>query len=182
MSYYNAMKIVKESLPVQVIAILVCIIGGSFLNLHIENFLALPILLSFIPLINGIGGNISSVFGARLTSALHIGSISRANDRELKENAALFFVMGFLVFSITALFIYLTSSYTYETVSWKIVLVPMFAGTALVLFLIPVTLVVAFLSFKAGIDPDNVVMPAITTIGDFAGILLLLLSIKVIGI
>jgi len=67
-------------------------------------------------------------------------------------------------------------------VSWKIVLIPMFAGTALVLFLIPATLVVAFLSFKIGIDPDNVVMPTITTIGDFAGILLLLLGIKVIGI
>jgi len=101
MSYYNAMKIVKESLPVQIISIVICIIGGSFLNLNIENFLALPILLSFIPLINGIGGNISSVFGARLTSALHIGSISKVNDRELKENAVLFLVMGFFVFFIT---------------------------------------------------------------------------------
>ena len=182
MSYYNATKIVKESLPVQIVAILICIAGGGFLNLHIKNFLELPILLSFIPLINGIGGNISSVFGARLTSALHLGSISKASDRELRENASLFLVMGFLVFSITALFIYLTSSYTYGTVSWKIVLIPIFAGMMLVLVLIPITLLVAFLSFKIGIDPDNVVMPTITTIGDFAGILLLLLSIKVIGL
>jgi len=40
----------------------------------------------------------------------------------------------------------------------------------------------AFLSFKKGLDPDDMVAPVVTTVGDVMGIVFLFLLIGVVGI
>jgi len=180
MSYYRAKSIIKEEFPVHLCSIAIGIIGGLLLNSRIESFITIPLLLSYIPIINGIGGNVLSVFGSRLGSAIHMGSV---NSKELRRSTALFVIVAIGVFAMMALTLYATNPYFYgETVSIKIALIPVLAGFMLVGSLMPLTVVIAFLSFRLGMDPDNVVVPLITTIADFAGIIFLLLSMRLVGL
>jgi len=48
--------------------------------------------------------------------------------------------------------------------------------------LLPVTVLIALAAFRLGMDPDNVVVPLITTIADLAGVVFLLLSMVMVGI
>ncbi|MDY6985909.1 MAG: magnesium transporter [Candidatus Thermoplasmatota archaeon] len=183
MTYYRAKSIIKEEFPVHLGSIAIGITGGLLLNSRIESFITIPLLLSYIPVINGIGGNVLSVFGSRLGSAIHMGSVNAVNSKELRRSTALFVIVAIAVFAIMALTLYATNPYFYgETVSMKIALIPVLAGFMLVGSLMPLTVVIAFLSFRLGMDPDNVVVPLITTIADFAGIVFLLLSMRLMGL
>jgi mgtE-like transporter len=180
MTYYKAKKIIKEEFPVHLCSMFIGITGGLLLDRRIESFIAIPLLLSYIPIINGIGGNVLSIFGSRLGSAIHIGAI-RGGD--LRNSTVLFIAIALTVFVFMALILYAANPYFYgEAVSMKIALIPVLAGFMLVGSLMPLTVIIAFASFKLGMDPDNVVVPLITTIADFAGIIFLLLSMRLMGL
>ncbi len=44
------------------------------------------------------------------------------------------------------------------------------------------SLTAAFLSYTRGIDPDNVVIPIVTTVVDVAGVVSLLIMVTIIGV
>jgi mgtE-like transporter len=180
MTYYRAKSIIKEELSVQMCTIAIGITGGLLLDTRIESFIAVPLLLSYIPIINGIGGNVLSIFGSRLGSAIHMGSV---NSRDLRRGILLFVIIAFIVFAIIALILYAINPYLNSgSVSMKIVLIPVLAGLMLVGALIPLTVVIAYIAFKIGMDPDNVVVPVITTVADISGIAFLLLSMRLMGL
>jgi mgtE-like transporter len=56
------------------------------------------------------------------------------------------------------------------------------SGVLLVCIISLVSVFTAFLSFKRGLDPDDMVAPVVTTLGDTLGIIFLFLFIGVIGI
>ena len=56
------------------------------------------------------------------------------------------------------------------------------AGVLLVCVISLVSVFTAFWSFKKGLDPDDIVAPVVTTIGDTLGITLLFLFIGAVGI
>lgn len=182
MTYYRARRIVAEEMPVDILSIVIGTFGGILLNTRVESFIAIPVLLSFIPVINGVGGNILSIFGSRLGSALHLGSV-RGFDREMRKSIYVFVVISVLVFTAMALTIYFTNSYFYgEALAMKIIILPVLAGFMLIGSLLPVTVLIALAAFRLGMDPDNVVVPLITTIADLAGVVFLLLSMVMVGI
>jgi mgtE-like transporter len=45
-----------------------------------------------------------------------------------------------------------------------------------------ISIVTAFISFKQGLDPDDMVAPVVTTFGDTLGIILLFIMIGAVGI
>lgn len=131
-----------------------------------------------IPVLNGIGGNLASILGARLTSALHTGIIEpKLNNKELKLNVALIIALGFSVFSIIAIIIYLLGGVfdidnTFAL--WKLLVIFIGAGGILIILLSAICVVSVLVSHKRGIDPDNVVIPIVTCLGDFIGIVSLM--------
>lgn len=178
MSYYSAKKIVKESLGIEIITVTLGILGGGFLSMGIETFLALPILLAFVPIINGVGGNLLSIFGTRLTSSLHAGF-----TRSSKKDFFAFAAVGLAALAVVALTIYVTSSLIYgEFTSVRMLLILILSGGLQVCFLLPVTAAVAIIAFRMGADPDNIVIPMMTALSDVAGILFLLLSVRLVGL
>ena len=72
---YSWKTIVKHGLPLLTICILIEIFAGQILQSNQQKLLFFPILLISIPVINGVGGNIGSILGARLASGLHLGTI-----------------------------------------------------------------------------------------------------------
>ncbi len=186
MGIYSAPKIIKESIPLLTICIGVEVLIGQVLNTN-QSIMTIPIILSLIPVINGVGGNIGSILGARLASGLHTGIITiNFNDKELRKNMVSAFILGVITFFILGILIYLMIPLTGINVNvigfWRLMAIVVGAGLLLIIFLIGLSVVSALFSFKKGIDPDNSVTPIVTTAGDALGILCLFLMVALLGI
>ena len=84
---YSWKKIVKHALPLLTICIIIEIFAGQILQGKQEILILFPVFLISIPVINGVGGNIGSILGARLASGLHVGYISLdIKDKKMHEN------------------------------------------------------------------------------------------------
>jgi mgtE-like transporter len=181
-------KILKESIPI----LSVCIIGGLFAGLILHNlekeFSAIPGLLILLPGILALRGNISSALGSRLSSALHLGTVEAGFDRKLFRNPIIVqniwaslalnllmsFVLGIAAYYISILFgIQNVSIIMLTTIS---VIVGLLSGIVLTLL----TILLAMYSTLHGYDPDNVLTPAVATIGDALTVMFLFLSVKLI--
>lgn len=183
---YSWKKIVKYSLPLLTLFVFIEIFAGQMLQDRQGLLVRLPIFLISIPVINGVGGNIGSVLGARLASGLHIGYINYGlRDKTMHENLVTSILIGFITYFTLAILIY------YVGVLWNIqmgigliefISIVLLAGVLLVCVVSVASVVTAFLSFKKGLDPDDMVAPVVTTIGDVMGIVFLFMMIGVVGI
>lgn len=184
MTFYRSTRILRESAYPLTFLLLVEILAGQILNERATTFLAIPFLLILVPVVNGIGGNVGTVLGARLTSGLYTGALSVSfRDRKLLANVQSALVLYVVMFAVLGTFIY--------GLAFLVGVAPPF-GPEVVLFLmlssglmlagvlIVVTLVVALVSFARGLDPDNFVTPVVTTFGDLLGIVFLILVVGMV--
>jgi mgtE-like transporter len=186
MAVYSAPKIIKESIPLLTICIGVEVLIGQVLNTNL-GIMNIPIILALIPVINGVGGNIGSILGARLASGLHTGIIDiDYRDAELRKNVVATSLLGLLTFFILGLIIYLILPIVEPKVTVigfaRLMMIVVGAGCLLVLSLIGLSVISAIYSYKKGIDPDNSVTPIVTTSGDALGVLCLFLMVGIVGI
>jgi len=184
-TFYTAGKIVKQSLPLLMLLVLLEIIAGQFLNTN-EKILGMSAVLMLIPVVNGVGGNIGSILGARITSGLHVGYIEpRWNDRNLRKNLLLSLALGGSVFFIMGIILYvITPILQIETgISiWRILIIFLGSGLILIIVLCFICIVSAIYTYRKGLDPDNIVTPIVTTVGDFIGITSIMVMTILIGI
>jgi mgtE-like transporter len=160
------------------------LVAGQILNANEAVFLAMPFLLILVPVINGVGGNVGTVLGARLTSGLYTGTLSvRLSDRGLQAQVRDALVLYVITFVFLAIIIYVAAVVLPGTPPFGLeVLVFLMLTTGLMLagVLILVTVAVALLTFRRGLDPDNFVTPIVTTMGDLLGIAFLVLVLGAI--
>jgi len=185
---YDWKKIVRHGIPLLTMCVFIEIIAGQILQGGQDMLIKLPIFLISIPVINGVGGNIGSVLGARLASGLHVGYISLdISDKKMHENLITSIVIGITVYFVLAIIIYFTASFGNTQTENMIGLIEFVsivlgAGILLVCVISLVSVFTAFWSFKKGLDPDDTVAPVVTTVGDTLGITFLFLLIGVVGI
>ena len=184
---YSWKKIVRHGFPLLTICVFVEIFAGQMLQWNQDKIVAVfPIFLVSIPVINGVGGNIGSVLGARLASGLHVGYIDISlKDKRMHDNLITSILVGFVSYLFLAILIYFIASFGGLQKGihlMKFVTVVLSAGVLLVFVVSLVSVATAFLSFKKGLDPDDMVAPVVTTMGDVFGILFLFVFIGVVGI
>ncbi len=182
---YQWKKIVRESAPILMACAFIAVLSGQLLNANQDKLIAVPVLLTFIPVINGIGGNLGCVLGARISSSLHLGSIASMKDKKLYENVFISFLLGIITYSFLSIFIYLIIpliDIEIDIEPMKFVSIFMIAGIMLTALVTIIAVATAFLSFMKGIDPDNTVTPLVTTLGDALGIGCLTMTIWMVGI
>ena len=184
---YSWKKILKHSLPLLTIAVFIEIFAGQILHGKQEVLFLFPIFLISIPVINSVGGNIGSVLGARLASGLHVGYITQnLSDKEMHENVFYSLFIGFITYLILAIVIYLVASFgnilSEDIDLIKFVAIIVITGILLISIISLVSVFTAFLSFKRGLDPDDMVAPVVTTVGDISGILFLFIIIGIFGV
>jgi len=184
---YDWKKIIRHSLPLLIICIFIEIFAGQVLQWNQDALITMfPIFLVSIPVINGVGGNIGSVLGARLASGLHVGYISLSlKDKEMHDNLLTSILIGFISYLFLAILIYLIVSFggLQKGIHFMgFVTVVLGAGVLLVCVVSLASVLTAFWSFKKGLDPDDMVAPVVTAVGDVMGIVFLFLLIGVVGI
>lgn len=184
MTFYRYARIMRESAPALGFLLAFNLVAGQILNARADAFLGFPFLLILVPVVNGVGGNVGTVLGSRLTSGLYTGSVTVSwRDPELRRSVRDGLALYLVTFALLAIFIYavglglgVTPPFGLEV----LLFVMLTSGLLMAGVLIAVTLAVALLSFSRGLDPDNFVTPVVTTMGDLLGIGFLVLVLGVV--
>ncbi len=184
MPIYNFRKIVSDSYRVLLASVAIGLLAGYMLDVNSGRIAGT--VLAMVPPINGIGGNIGSVLGARLSSALHLGTITPEirGQSALRVNLVASAALGILVYAFVGGLFFVFSLIFGSTLLRALEVLAIFFGAGLLLTgIIAFTSVTsAFVSYTRGIDPDNVVIPIVTTVVDAAGVISLLIMVNIIGL
>jgi mgtE-like transporter len=165
-----AKELLKQSLPLLILCGIGGVVAGSTLGVMTELLENIPGLIVIIPAIIAMRGNISTTFGSRLGSAYHLGVIDAENlwNVELKQNIIGSLVLSFLVSITIGILAYGTTIVFFDINPnpVKLIIIVLIAGIVSGAILTLLTIVIIFVVFKRGYDPDNITGPALATFGD----------------
>ena len=173
---YKISRILKESTPVLVITVIISIIAGFVLNGNEQVLRSLPGMLIIIPAFLNMGGSMSGVLSSRLSSGLHLGYISPSfkKTKFLTRNLEASYLTGFISFLVLGFFAgFINISLGLQVNLLVFSLIILVAGMVTVIILSVLSVIFSYYSWSKGIDPDDVVIPLLTTIGDSIGIFFL---------
>lgn len=178
-------SVLKESL----IALSICAVGdlcaGIILG-NMEFFLkTYPGLMVIIPGAIGMRGNIFGSFGSRLSTHLHIGTLSPEFKRSeiLSENITASLILTMVLSILLAVIAKgVCILFGFESISiFDFVLISFIAGLVSTIIMLPITMFISLKSFEGGWDPDNITTPFIAAVGDFFTLPAIILSVIIVG-
>lgn len=175
-------KDLREILIAEVVSITGGVFAGYLLAYQTQKISLVPGLFILLPGFLAERGNISGSLSARLSSKLHLGKItpSLKDNKILKENILASFILGIGVSFILGVLAFLFNLAIFNQFLPKIILISLLASVLSQLIMIPTTALTCFFLFKKGFDPDNVMSPIVSTLGDFISVFSLILAIWVI--
>lgn len=185
MTHYTVAGILREQVPVLSLTVVIGLIAGTVLEAFEATLLAIPVLLVLVPPLNNAAGMIGSVFGARVSTGLHTGSLMSDGARQFRRDLVATLVIGAITFSGLALLaLPVALAYGINDVAVLKGLLLIVAGSGGIL-LVGMSLTVIFigsLSFHSGWDPDNVIIPVVTATGDILAVGCLVLMVQWVGL
>jgi len=127
-----------------------------------------------VPIINAVGGNLGSVLSSRLASALHLGTIASVRSGELRTNLGSTGTMALAMYGSIALLAWLLApriglgggDVPLATIGAIVLGSGLFITGGVILL----SLTTAFVAFRRGFDPDDVVIPVVTSSADLLGV------------
>lgn len=182
----EAWAIYRESLPVLLVALAGGLFAGLVLEEVVESVERFPGLLVMVPVFLATRGNVYGALGARISSGLHQGLIAprfEYNPRLANAVVASFVngiaisaVIGGLSWSVLRL-LGRPAAPLHELVGIMLI-----AGTLTSVVMIVGLLGLIFAGYGLGYDPDNLVGPIVTTLGDVFGMTFLLMAVTVVEV
>lgn len=158
------------------------IIGGVFLVGLLENFSLVAGLFILFPGLLEMHGNIYGSLSARLSNLLLLGKLNDKRERNyfIRQNIiASFFLVLFISFIlglISYLFIYLVFGVNNAIIIYVSVLSSILGSFVEV----PLTIYTTFWFYRHKFDPEDVMGPYVTTLGDIISIVSLVVVIGVL--
>lgn len=179
-------SIYREALP----ALLVSLGGGLVAGLVFEGILtelaAHPGALVLVPAFVATRGAVYGALGARIASGLHQGLLEPhfSRDRRLVAAVTASFVNGIGVAIVVAVLGWAVLGALGRTTAplWIFVTLMLVAGALTSIVMIVGLLLVVFVGFSRGHDPDNLVGPIVTTLGDVFGMAFLLVALLLVEV
>lgn len=180
--------IYRESILILIISLAGGLFAGAVLGTEgmIEGFTQYPGLLLLLPAFLATRGNVYGALGARISSGLHQGLLDPRFtwDRRLINAVTASFIngisisifIGFLSWSILQI-LGRESSRLIELVGIMLI-----SGLLTSVVLIFGLLALVFAGYKYGLDPDNLIGPIVTTLGDVFGVVFLYVAIIVVAV
>ncbi|WP_408959779.1 magnesium transporter [Natrinema sp. 74] len=184
----SAWRIYRESLPILVVSLAGGIFAGSVLGSEgmTEGFQRFPGMLLLLPAFLATRGNVYGALGARISSGLHQGMIDPefSWDRRLVNAVTASFINGISISVFIAVLSWgilhvlgRESARLVELVSIMLV-----SGILTSFTLIFGLLALVFASYEYGLDPDNLIGPIVTTLGDVFGVVFLFIALTVVEV
>ncbi|NVM02987.1 MAG: magnesium transporter [Candidatus Helarchaeota archaeon] len=169
-------KILQENFPIIIFCLCIGILSGYFLNSSSSEGFGI---LLIAPAIMTTTGNIGSIFGSQLTTALHSGVIgakfqkSRVLFTKILGMVILSFLMSILI-GFCAYFISLIIKIQGKELIHFLLLTTI-SGLITSSLMILISIFVSYATFSRGLDPDNFVTPLVSTLSDFISVLIIII-------
>ena len=169
--------IVRQSTPVLFVCSILGTLAGGILNGSITTLLKSQTLLTLVPLFSGESGGLVSVLSARLSSGLHSGLI----DADLKpgkvtlENFSIVIFLSLIMFPIIGFLAEASTTVLGNAgVNYlNAILISLIAGMIVVGVMLLIVFYISTISYRKGLDPDNIVIPLSTSLTDSISTLVL---------
>ena len=170
-------NIVRQSTPVLFVCSILGTLAGGILNGSITTLLKSQTLLTLVPLFSGESGGLVSVLSARLSSGLHSGLI----EAELKpgkvtlENFSIVLFLSLIMFPVIGFLAEASTTVLGNTgVNYlNAILISLIAGMIVVGVMLFIVFYISTISYRRGLDPDNIVIPLSTSLTDSISTLVL---------
>lgn len=179
-------RIIRESLPVLLLAGTVDVLAGVTIEKRLESFLVFPGLLVLVPPFLEDTGALGGILSSRLSSKLHLGVIEPRNvpQRAARGDFLLTFLYAVPVFVLLAVSADIAATIAgLETPGVvRMVAVSLIGGFLATVFAVGIAYYGAIVSFRLGLDPDNHGIPLITSSMDLIGAFALILAIVLVGV
>jgi len=162
------------------------LLAGSILVVFSDILSLMPWVLIIYPSIISMRGVIGGFFSGKLSTALHLGTVrpsflnNTRSFRVLVYSTAILTLQSSLMMGALAYFINVSLWGTEAIESLRIFSAILTTMGLSLLFVSPVTIGISILSFKRGLDPDIIVYPVMSTLGDILVTLCFVLSLKLI--
>jgi mgtE-like transporter len=183
MSVIRVRRVLGETIPLIVFFATIELVSGGFLSTMTKEMEMLPGLLILLPPLLAMRGSIGSSLGARLSSGLHMGVV-RTNrvTRDLKTNIYSSLIMSAIMSSILSVMSWAACVFASGVCIplEMFVVISVLTGVISGTILTALTVLISIFSFGRGLDPDDVVSPAIGALGDVSTVLCLFIVIKVV--
>lgn len=184
----SAKDIYRGALPVIIVSLVAGLFAGTILGTETmrEGIESVPGILILLPAFLATRGGVYGSLGARLSSALHQGLVEPRFDlgnRRLRNAVVASFINGMVVsvgIAVIAFLALLALGRTGNLV--ELVGIMVVAGFLSALLMLSVLISVLFAGYRRGLDPDNLIGPVVTTLGDVFGIVFLLIAIFLVGL
>jgi len=162
------------------------LLAGSILLIFSDVLSFAPWALIIYPSIISMRGVIGGFFSGRLSTALHLGTVkpnflnNTRNFRVLVCSTVILTLQSSLMMGALAYFINVSLWGTRIIESLSIFSAILTTMGLSLLFVSPVTIGISILSFKRGLDPDIIVYPIMSTLGDILVTLCFVLSLRLL--
>jgi mgtE-like transporter len=178
--------IYRQSLPVLVVSLGGGLFAGLVLEGVVEHVAEFPGLLVLVPVFLATRGNIYGALGGRIATGLHQGLIEpRFEWDERLVNAVVASLVNAVAISVV---IGVITWLALLGLGWEsatlieFVAIMLVAGILTSVVLIVGLLGLLFVGFRRGYDPDNLVGPIVTTLGDIFGMVFLLFAVVLVEV
>jgi Permease, similar to cation transporters len=184
----NSREILVQTLPTFIVCAVFTTTSGLILGYKMDEVVIYTAILMLVPSFNETGGNLGSIFAARLSSSLYTGieekKLGVLPSWETIKSFFPFFILSLCIFPALALILNLVSiNMGFSSPGFFNIFYLCMVGGAMITF---ISLLMSYFftsfSWKMGLDPDNVVIPLLTSVMDVVGISCLMISMNLVGI
>lgn len=179
-------RIVRESVPVLVVAAALSAMAGIALEKSFADFNAFPALLVLQPAFVSSAGALGGIMSGRLSSKLFLGLLEPESWPARPARADIAFV--YLLFLPIYAFNGIGAHYVAQALGERspglgeMVLLALLAGAVAMLFVVVVAYYGTIVAFRTGLDPDTYGIPVVSSSVDFVGALTLIVTISLLAI
>ncbi len=172
----------KEIFLSQILSIIGGLIAGTILVIYTDKILLLPGILIILPGLLEMRGNISGSFASRLSSGLYLGIVNpkKIKTKIIRGNIMASFLLTVILTFILGLIAFLVNGFISNIFSPSIILLPVLVGIVANTIEIPLTLFTTFYFFRKGHDPNNIMGPFVTSIGDLTTVISILVGFVIL--
>jgi mgtE-like transporter len=172
----------KEILGSEIISVTGGLVAGIILAFATGQIALVPGLFILLPGFLEMRGNISGTLAARLGSGLWTGLVKPRvrRNRVMRGNLIADVFLAIVVSVVLGIVAYFASSLLFGIENIALVYIALIAGLLSNVIEIPATVLTTFWLFRHGHDPDNIMGPYVTTVGDIISVVSLLAAIVIV--
>lgn len=179
-------RIVRESMPILVLAAAVSAMAGITLEKSFESFLTYPTLLVLVPAHLSSSGALGGILSGRLSSKVFLGTVEPRTvpTAAARRDIALVFALAVPVYLFNACGAQAVGTLLGEASPGlgRMIAASMLGGAVAMAFVVVIAYYSTIAAVRTGLDPDTYGIPVVSSSVDFVGALTLILAISALGI